>query len=167
MKNSNNSNNHEYYEMLISCQMDGELSKEEELELEEHLATCEHCRALQAKFRGLSSVLDGSTIVVDTEAEKTDGSKTYIDFHRKHFPIMKAAACVLIMLALSITTFVGINNHNRTSINLASSSGGYEVYEGAPLMSDTFVAYMDGEENLSTDYEEYSPLFAYFSYIDD
>ncbi len=164
MKNTNdyiNTNDHEYYEMLISCQMDGELSEKEELELNEHIAKCSECQKFQSKIQNVSGILNGSTIIVDTEAEKTDGSKIYLDFHKKHFPVMKAAACVLIMLALSITTFVGVNNHNRNSINNA-------IYEdGAYPMSDTFVSYIDTGE-YSTDYsDEYNPLFAYFSYLDE
>ncbi len=162
MKNTNdniNTNSHEYYEMLISCQMDGELSKDEELELEEHLATCEKCQKLQSKFTNVSGILNGSTVIVDTEAEKTDGTKIYLDFHKKHFPVMKAAACVMIMLALSITTFVNVNKHNNNQ-----NAG----YDDAYFVSDTFSSYMGTSEYTSEDYsEEYSPLFTYFSYIDD
>ncbi len=165
MKNNNydniNYNDHEYYEMLISCQIDGELSKEEELELEEHLATCEECRKLQSQFGGMSEILNGDKIVQDVEGSK-NGRKLYLDFHKKHFPFVKAAACVLIMLALSITTFVGVNNHNRISTTGMSEMDGY-------LMSDTFASYVDSdEEYLSDSYsEEYSPLVAYFSYLDE
>lgn len=170
MKNNNdyiNNNEHEYYEMLISCIIDGELSKEEELELEEHLATCSECQKLKAQFGGMSDILNGDKIVEEVEGSGS-GRKVYLDFHKKHFPVMKAAACVLIMLALSITTFVGVNSHNSKAINLAAS--GMSETDGY-LMSDTFSLYIDSSDD--DDYydnnyaEEYSPLYAYFSYLDE
>ncbi len=168
MKNNNhdiiNNNDHEYFEMLISCQMDGELSKEEELELAEHLAICEDCQKLQRQFGGVSQILNSEKIVEDVEGSKS-GRKLYLDFHKKHFPFMKAAACVLIMLALSITTFVGLNNHSQNAINIASS--GMSETDGY-LMSDTFISYVSGDDYFDNSYEEeYSPLYAYFSYLDE
>ena len=42
---------HDAYEALISAQLDGDLSPEEEAGLEAHLAICPQCRAAKAEAR--------------------------------------------------------------------------------------------------------------------
>ena len=49
--------NCEYFRELISCLIDGELSKDEEAALADHLEICPECAAMYAAFTGLSSVI--------------------------------------------------------------------------------------------------------------
>ena len=62
---------HEAYEVLISAQLDGELTPEEEARLEEHLAACPQCRQTRAEMEQVHQLLLGAAAVPPPGLQKT------------------------------------------------------------------------------------------------
>ena len=50
--------NCEYFRERISCLIDGELSKDEEAALADHLETCPECAAMYRAFKELSCIME-------------------------------------------------------------------------------------------------------------
>lgn len=48
----------EYFQELISCLIDGELSRDEEAQLADHLETCPECAAMYKAFKELSCIME-------------------------------------------------------------------------------------------------------------
>lgn len=53
---------HEAYDVLISAQLDGDLSPEEEARLEEHLAQCPDCRRARQELSAVHTLLAGTAV---------------------------------------------------------------------------------------------------------
>ena len=52
---------HSYYEELIGCELDGELTSDEAAALHTHLEACEQCRRYRALLRSVSEAIPGET----------------------------------------------------------------------------------------------------------
>ena len=96
--------NCEKYQELISCLLDGEISPEEKIELENHIASCPQCRAMYEDFVALSGMMGESMAdVPDSLHEKImSGVRSAKKVKKPAIirlrPYMAAAACFVVVI---------------------------------------------------------------------
>ena len=95
--------------IALSQQLDGELSPQETQELQEHLAQCPHCRALQAELSALSAALRDDPVAVPAALKEsvlahlppqTQAAKPPVSIHWRRWGAMAAAAVIVVGSAL-------------------------------------------------------------------
>lgn len=94
------------YQEMISAMLDGELTHEQQRELEEHLLLCPECRAMHTAFLSLSEALDGDVTSVPARLhDKIMTGVKAVEKKRKRplltvlRPYMAAAACLVVIVA--------------------------------------------------------------------
>lgn len=132
-------NTHEYYEMLVSRYKDNDLNDEEILEMENHLHECAECRKFKEEIFAMSSILTGKMPI---EVNNT----------KKKFKFVPYIASIAAMLLIFVGVGIVINNNNNTS--------------SAPIVASTSVS-QEQEENVYSDYNDYTLLSTYFDYAPD
>ena len=132
-------NTHEYYEMLVSRYKDNDLNDEEILEMENHLHECAKCRKFKEEIFAMSSILTGKMSI---EVNNT----------KKKFKFLPYIASIAAMLLIFVGIGVVINNNNNTS--------------SAPIVASTSVS-QEQEENVYSDYDDYTLLSTYFDYAEE
>lgn len=112
----------EYYQELISCLLDGELSNDEQAELAEHLENCPECAAMHRAFAALSQTM------ADDMEEAPESLCTNVMAELRRAEIIKknrrrsaikavlatAACAVFVFAAGRLTGFGGSSNENAT-----------------------------------------------------
>ena len=106
--------NHEIYEALISAQLDGELSPEEEARLEAHLAACPQCRAAKAELEAVHQLLlNDSALPPPGLTERimaglpTQPKKKAVPWARRIAPLAAAAVVALVVIGVVKPSFNG------------------------------------------------------------
>jgi len=111
--------NCEYYQELISARLDGELSREEEQALAEHLEGCESCREFSAALGGVKKAaaedsmqampveLENEILRQTVNAEQKKGS--ILGFIKGYYRIPRglAWATAALLLILAVNSFRG------------------------------------------------------------
>lgn len=134
-------NTHEYYEMLVSRYKDNDLNDEEIAEMEKHLDECAECRKFKEEIFTMSSILTGKMPI---ELNNT----------KKKFKFVPYIASIAAMLLIFVGVGIVINNNNNTaSID-------------SPMVASTTTLEKQ-EENVYSDYNDYTLLSTYFDYAPD
>ncbi|WP_157150351.1 zf-HC2 domain-containing protein [Brachyspira sp. SAP_772] len=134
-------NTHEYYEMLVSRYKDNDLNDEEIMEMEEHLHECAECRKFKEEIFAMSSILTGKMPI---EVNNT----------KKKFKFVPYIASIAAMLLIFVGVGVVINNNNNTASIDSTMVASTEVFQ-------------EQEDNVYSDYNDYTLLSTYFDYAPD
>ena len=116
--------NHEYYEDLISAQIDGLLTEEEEQELEEHLASCPDCRRARREMDTVHHLLLAASPLPPEGLEDRilnelpEQPKRRSPWMRKAAPL--AAAAVFLLAVVGITKTVA-NFHDTVGSDVVQA----------------------------------------------
>ena len=100
--------NHESYEILISAQLDGALSPEEEAQLEKHLASCPACRRVRAELEGVHALLLGAAAPTPPQFSDRILSGLAAQEQRKRPPLLRRAAPFLASAAVLALVLLGL-----------------------------------------------------------
>ena len=94
------------YQEMISAMLDGELTSEQQRELEEHLALCPECRAMHTAFLSLSEAVAEEILPVPEGLHRKimTGVKAVEKKNKRPLltvlrPYMAAAACLVVVVA--------------------------------------------------------------------
>lgn len=135
----------ERYEALISAMLDGELTEDEQAEVQRHLASCPDCAAIYAAFAEVSEALKAEAeaeplpaalhegimarVRVAEKAKKTHGAIVRLR------PILAAAACLVVLagtlLALRNSFRMGKSESSGAAPALYSAGAAESVQESA------------------------------------
>lgn len=109
--------NCKYYKELISARLDGELSKEEEAILSQHLIECEQCSKVQEEFREQSEIQSTQitasipssveNAILRKTIESSRWPKSVSGYFRGHYKVPRAVAWGAAM-AIIILLFAAI-----------------------------------------------------------
>ena len=142
--------NCEYYQELISCMLDGELTSQDEERLRTHMESCAECRAMYEAFSSLSGTLAAD--LEDPPAELTQGIMFKVRAseaaHRKRGRvrvgrIAAAAACLAVVIFAA------------TQLDLSDSAAETDLLPGvAPRMNEEAVLFSGNTAALEDDTTE-------------
>ena len=142
--------NCENYTELISAALDGELSYEEELKLDGHLAVCPQCRALMKELSVLNLALEESAEevpegfarrVMDAVAETKQTPAKGKNTGRRWQKLLASAAVLAIVV-------VGAGRFALGGIGSGGSAALMSAADNAAMESAAFTAERSGEEAL-------------------
>ena len=155
---------HQYYEMLISAMMDDNLSEEEKVILDNHIAKCSKCQKIKKEFTSLSTLLNSESINIKSD--------DFIFTKQKSFSgILKIAATIIFISLFGIASFIGIKQYRSNDINYAISiEKNKNKEENEKLIATiddriiltTFTSYFETNQSNEDD----SPFSTYFNYLD-
>ena len=130
----------EYYQQLISLQLDGELNAAQERELAEHLRDCADCRSVDAAFRALSEGF--ADYAEEAPAELCENVMSGI--RRKSIkisnarrkprawkPLLATAACFVLIVAAAGAAGPLLRAGALSSRNEIASSAAMDTTDGA------------------------------------
>ncbi len=122
----------EQYQELISRMLDDDLSKAERDELAAHVRTCPDCAAVYVAFRSLSENLGADLEEVPASVHENimaevrrDGLRAKNSVHRSHrrwHTALTIAACLVLVVAASLSLPKIVGRKLALDINTASSS---------------------------------------------
>lgn len=144
--------NCDHYFELLSAQIDGMLTEEEERELLAHVLVCEDCKALQEDLLELSDTMSEMQVIVPeglsanvmAAVQKEKRGKIIPFYRRKNFiGSMLTAAAMLALIAVTGTGLSQLLDNNSTSPDVAmfaapSASPSGDAAQTEPRMSATF-----------------------------
>lgn len=112
----------EYYQELISCLLDGELSADEEAALADHLEICPDCAAMHGAFAALSRTMAEDmeeapeSLCVNVMAELRRAEKLKKNRRKRAIKaaLATAACAVFVFAAGRLTGFGGSSNENAS-----------------------------------------------------
>ncbi len=127
-----------HYQALISAKLDGELSPEEEAELQAHLESCPDCRLVYDAFLELSHAVAGlgeepepadltEKIMARVREEAGESAKPAAAQPRRHWrwrSVLPLAACLILLIG--IAAFLPKLSAARTADSSAAGAGGEE-----------------------------------------
>ena len=132
--------NHEVYETLISAQLDGGLSPEEEAGLEEHLAVCPQCRAAKAQLEAVHRLLLEEAAVPPpglTEqimAGLKPQARKKVPWARRIAPLAAAAVVALVVFGVVRPSFSdNLPQEEYAAVTEAAPEESEDLEEAAPL----------------------------------
>lgn len=113
----------EYYQELISCLLDGELSGDEEAALADHLENCPECAAMHRAFAALSQTIAEDmeeapeSLCVNVMAELRRAEIINKNRRKSAFKaILATAACAVFVFAAGRLTNFGGTTENTTAV---------------------------------------------------
>lgn len=136
----------ERYTVLLSARLDGELTPEEKRELEDHLATCPDCRALESRLAAIHSAFpeleevpapEGFAQCVMEWVRASEDAKPKVVplFRRPQFKALAGlAACFVLCLGVYQAGLLGRTRQETVQMTAAASGQMPEENQPAPSM---------------------------------
>lgn len=137
-----------YIEKIMES-IDGELSEAEELELQQHMKSCEGCRALYESYRSIQNgILDmeeappaglSGAVMGAIRQEKEKSSPIYY-LKRAKFTLVAVAACLVVVVAGRFVDFGAAENASADTATMEMRAVAEEAAPEAPAEAPMAVA---------------------------
>lgn len=130
-----------YYNTLISASLDGELTSQEQAELQQHLESCRECRDYHALLKSVSGVLAESRAEPPEKLSKGILYQVELEASRKRFRFRQwrwtAMAAVICLAVFGVVKLGGLGNRametvaDTAAVAGSTSAGSYQYSAGS------------------------------------